>query len=64
MGDNFRKLLSIILVITIGSSGAERGFFIMNNVRYNRRSRLEGFTLDALLRVTINGPNEIEKFNA
>lgn len=63
-GDNISKLIKLVLVLPIGSADAERGFSIMNHVRTARRSKLQGNTLDNLLRIRINGPKEIQNFNA
>ncbi len=61
---NIRKIIQGVLVTPIGSADAERGFSVMNHVRTKRRSRLNGDTLDAILRIRINGPKELSKFDA
>lgn len=61
-GENIRLLLLNVLVLPISSADAERGFSIMNHIRTSRTARLEGVSLDALMRLRINGPNELEKF--
>lgn len=61
-----RKLIIYtILVIPVGSAEAERGFSIMNHIRGDgRRSRLIPQHLEDILRIRINGPNNIEEFPA
>lgn len=58
------KLIKTVLVITTGSVEAERGFSIMNHIKYDRRSRLSATHLEDLLRIRINGPNDIVQFSA
>lgn len=64
MGKLIRALIQIILTLPISSADAERGFSIMNHMRTSRRARLEGTSLDALMRIRINGPDVIEQFKA
>ena len=52
-----------LLVLPIGSADAERGFSIFNHIKYDRRSLLKQETLDAILRIRINGPT-ISEFNS
>ena len=61
--EDLKALIRKVLVLPIGSADAERGFSILKHTRYDRRSLLTADTLDALLRIRINGPN-IEDFNA
>lgn len=58
-----KTFIRTILVLPIGSADAERGFSILKHARYDRRSSLVTDTLDAILRLRINGPN-IEEFDA
>lgn len=58
-----KKLVQTSLVIPIGSADAERGFAIMNNLKTSQRSRLDHNTLEAALRLKINGP-PLEKFDS
>ena len=58
-----KEFIKTILVLPIGSSDAERGFSILKHARYDRRARLIQETLDAILRIRINGP-DIDEFNA
>lgn len=58
------KLVKTMLVITTGSAEAERGFSIMNHIKYDRRSRLSPKHLEALLRIRINGPDDMNTFVA
>lgn len=46
------------------SAEAERGFSIMNHIKYDRRSRLTGGNLENLLRIRINGPDDLDSFSA
>lgn len=59
-----KKMIQTILVIPIGSADAERGFSIMNHIKYDRRSRLSGKHLEDIMRIRINGNDDIEKFPA
>ena len=59
-----QKIVRIALVLPMGSADAERGFSIMNHVRTSRRSKLSPAHLEALLRLRINGPNNLRNFNA
>lgn len=36
----------------------------MNHIRSSRRASLEPSTIDALMRIRINGPDEMEQFKA
>ena len=62
--ENIKTLLMTILVLPIGSADAERGFSIMNHIRTNRRASLAPETIDAMMRIRINGPNNLENFKA
>jgi len=59
-----KQLIMIILVLPIGSADAERGFSIMNHIRTNRRASIKPATLDAIMRIRINGPDNLEQFDA
>jgi len=50
MGPRLKYLVQIALILPVGSSEAERGFSIMNHIRYDRRSRLTPQHLEDLLR--------------
>ena len=58
------KMFHTIFAIPVGSVEAERGFSIMNHIKYKRRGSLTAETLDHLMRVRINGPNKLEEFPA
>lgn len=60
--DRIRKLIHTVLALPIGSADAERGFSIMNHIRTDRRSRLTPEHLTDIMRIRINGPDEIEQF--
>lgn len=62
--ENVKNLVQTVLVITTGSSEAERGFSIMNHAKYDRRSRLTGSNLEHIMRIRINGPNDMSSFSA
>jgi hypothetical protein len=62
--NDIKKLIMIILVLPIGSADAERGFSIMNHIRTNRRASIKSATLDAMMRIRINGPDKLEQFDA
>lgn len=59
-----KKLIKTVLVLPMGSADAERSFSIMSHIRTSRRSRLASSTLDALMRIRINGPDSLNSFNA
>lgn len=59
-----KKLIRIVLVLPIGSADAERGFSVMNHIKYDRRARLTGKILEDHLRLRLNANNDINKFNA
>lgn len=59
-----RKLIQSILVLGVGTADAERGFSIMNHIKNKRRGSLNSEHLDAIMRIRINGPSNIEKFSA
>lgn len=63
-GDNIRKLVETVLVIPISSAEAERGFSVMNHVRNDRRKRLSGEHLEDIMRIKLNGPDDISRFGA
>jgi hypothetical protein len=46
----------------VGSADVERGFSIMNHIRYDRRSQLSVKHIEDISRLRINGP-DIENFN-
>lgn len=56
-------LVKTTLALPIGSADAERGFSIMNNVKTSKRSSLDHSTLEAIMRIKINGP-PLDKFDA
>lgn len=59
-----KQLIRYVLVLPIGSADAERGFSIMNHIKYNRRSRLSPQHLEDSLRIRINTEDDLEKFPA
>lgn len=61
---NVRKLIWTVLSIPISSAEAERGFSTLNNIRNPRRSSLSPAHMNDIMRIKLNGPDEIEKFIA
>ena len=61
---NLYKLITRVLTVPLGSADAERGFSILFHIRNSRRSRLTGKHLEGYLRLRINGPKKISKFQA
>ena len=62
--ENTQKLIRTVLTIPIGSSDVERSFSILNQIKTKQRGNLESPTIDALVRIKLNGPDEISKFRA
>lgn len=60
--DRTKKLINTVLVLPIGSADAERGFSIMNHIKSPRRAQITTNHLNDMLRIRINGPNDINKF--
>ena len=60
---SIKKLIEITMVLPLGSADAERGFSILKHASYDRRSLLKSQTIDAILRLRINGP-DISEFDA
>lgn len=58
------ELIRTVLVLPIGSADAERGFSVMNHIKSQRRSRLNGKHLEDLLRIRINANDDLAKFPA
>lgn len=59
-----RQLINTILVLPIGSADAERGFSIMNHIKTSRRTRLTSSHLNDIMRIRINGIDEVNKWPA
>lgn len=59
-----RRILEVTLSLPIGSADAERAFSIMAHIRNKRRARLNPNSLDAIMRIWMNGPKKLEEFNA
>ena len=60
--NELKYMIRSILSIPVASADAERGFSILKHIKYDRRSSLSATTLDALLRIRINGP-DVKNFN-
>lgn len=63
-GSEIKRLLLTVLSIPISSAEAERGFSTLKYIRDTHRSRLTPESLDAVLRIKLNGPDELEYFAA
>jgi hypothetical protein len=59
---NLSKLLRKVLVIAPSSADVERLFSQAKHIKSPRRSRLSVKTLEDLLRLSINGPSDLESF--
>jgi hypothetical protein len=59
----FVKLVHTVLALPIGTADVERGFSILNHIRYDRRARFTVQHLEDMSRIRINGPS-LSKFNA
>lgn len=59
-----KRLVQTVLAIPISSAGAERGFSVLKYIRDEHRSRLTPQNLDTILRIKLNGPDEIADFPA
>ena len=57
-----KKVVMVSLVIAISSSDVERSFSFLNLIE-KTHTGIEEISLEALLRVKMNGPNELERFN-
>lgn len=63
-GTEIKRLLHTVLVIPISRAEAERGFSSLKYIRDAHRSRLSPASLDAIMRIKMNGPDELELFQA
>lgn len=59
-----QRLIQTILVLPIGSAEAERAFSVLNHIKNKRRSSLKPKHIQDIMRIRLNGPNELEKFPA
>jgi hypothetical protein len=59
-----KQIVDSILTIPIGATSCERGFSVMSYIKDKKRSNLKPVMLEHLLRVRINGPKSLEKFDA
>lgn len=62
--DRTTRLIQTILVLPIGSADAERGFSVMNHIKSPRRSTITNAHMEDMMRIRLNGVDEIEKFPA
>lgn len=63
-GPNIKRLVQTILVLPISSAEAERGFSTLNYIRNDRRKCLSGGHLEDIMRIKLNGPEDLNKFGA
>lgn len=63
-GTDIKRLLFTVLSIPISSAEAERGFSALKYIRDSHRSRLSPSSLDAIMRIKLNGPDELDHFTA
>lgn len=63
-GPNIKRLVQTILVLPISSAEAERGFSTLNYIRNDRRKSLSGGHLEDIMRIKLNGPEDLNKFGA
>lgn len=61
---NIKRLIYTVLAIPISSAEAERGFSSLKYIRDTHRSRLTPTNLDAIMRIKLNGPDELDYFAA
>lgn len=61
---NLKRLIYVILSISISSAEAERGFSTMNYIRNDRRSRLTDENLEDIMRIKLNAKDDLDKFIA
>lgn len=59
-----KRLVQTNLAIPISSAEAERGFSVLKYIRDDHRSRLTPENLDYILRIKLNGPDDIVDFQA
>jgi hypothetical protein len=62
-GENFKRLLHIVLSLPFGSADVERGFSVLHNFMIKSRSRLTPKHMEDIARIKINGPS-ITDFDA
>lgn len=63
-GADIKRLVYIVLSLPVSSAEAERGFSTLKYMRDSHRSRLTPANLDAMLRIKLNGPDELDYFAA
>lgn len=59
-----KRLLHIVLSLPISSAEAERGFSTLKYIRDDHRNRLTPKNMDAIMRLKINGPDDLANFPA
>lgn len=59
-----RSFLNIMMIYSDSSSECERGFSFMNRIAKDTRSSLKQTSLDALLRIRLNGNKPVSEINA
>lgn len=63
-GPSIKRLLHIVLSLPVSSAEAERGFSTLKYIRDTHRNRLTPKNLDAMMRIKLNGPDELNHFAA
>lgn len=58
-----KQLVTIVLILPVGTADVERSFSVLNHFKSNRRSRLTSKHVEDITRIRINGPH-ISDFDA
>ena len=61
---NILSLAIITSIFTINSTGSERGYSTMNDVKTKKRNKLKTMMVSDLMMIRLNGPNSMEQFEA
>lgn len=59
-----KRLVYIVLSLPISSAEAERGFSTLKYIRDDHRNRLTPKNMDAIMRLKLNGPDDLANFSA
>lgn len=63
-GTEIKWLVQTILSLPISSAEVKRGFSTLKYLRGSRRSRLVPRNLDAIMRIKLNGPDDLDYFTS
>ncbi len=55
-GQNIKKIVQRALLMPASSAQAERGFSVLKHIKYDRRSQLSLASMNAFMRIQVNGP--------